>query len=122
MKILGIHDGHNAAVCLLEDGKIVIAEQEERYTYEKNQGGMPVNTIKQILNNDPLDSIDKIAFVGSYMGQYDWSREEILASYARSGTVKDIFRQSIKQSKIAFALYKKFASQPRLKTIKQLLE
>jgi len=120
MKILGIHDGHNAAVCLLEDGKIVIAEQEERYTYEKNQGGMPVNTIKQILNNDPLDSIDKIAFVGSYMGQYDWSREEILASYARSGTVKDIFRQSIKQSKIAFALYKKSASQPRLKSIKQL--
>ena len=120
MKILGIHDGHNAAVCLLEDGRIVIAEQEERYTYEKNQGGMPVNAIHNILNNHPLQTIDKIAFVGSYMGQYNWSRDEILASYSRSGTRKDLFRQSIKQSKFAFTLYKKSASLPRLKTINQL--
>jgi len=38
MKIFGIHDGHNASLSFLEDGIIKFAIQEERYTYEKNQG------------------------------------------------------------------------------------
>jgi len=29
MRIIGIHDGHNAAACLLEDGVITAAIQEE---------------------------------------------------------------------------------------------
>ena len=32
MKILGIHDGHNATACLLEDGKIRYVIQEESLT------------------------------------------------------------------------------------------
>ena len=39
--ILGIHDGHNAAAALLEQGRVVAAVQEERLTGNKNQGGVP---------------------------------------------------------------------------------
>ena len=39
--ILGIHDGHNASACLLEDGVVSRAVQEERFTLVKNQGGFP---------------------------------------------------------------------------------
>mgnify|MGYP006425449613 FL=1 len=37
MKILGIHDGHNASVCLMIDGKIEYLVQEERIVKEKNK-------------------------------------------------------------------------------------
>jgi carbamoyltransferase len=36
MKILGIHDGHNASVALLTDGKIEFALEEERLTRIKH--------------------------------------------------------------------------------------
>ena len=37
--ILGISRGHNAGVCLLKDGKIVFASEEERFTRHKYDGG-----------------------------------------------------------------------------------
>ena len=120
MKILGIHDGHNASVCLLNDGIIELAEQEERFTYEKNQGGMPLNAIQNILNKHPLKTIDRVVFVGSYMGQYCWSREDVLKSYSCSGTIKDIFKQKIKQSGLVFELYKRMVSSKRQKIINEL--
>ena len=39
MKILGIHDGPNAAACLVEDGHIVAAHQDERMRGLKNWAG-----------------------------------------------------------------------------------
>jgi hypothetical protein len=36
MRVLGIHDGHNASAVLLEDGKISYAVQEERLNRIKN--------------------------------------------------------------------------------------
>jgi carbamoyltransferase len=36
MKILGVHDGHNASACLLEDGRIKYCIQEERLTNTKS--------------------------------------------------------------------------------------
>ena len=31
MNFLSIHDGHNASACLMVDGKIILALQEERF-------------------------------------------------------------------------------------------
>ena len=39
---LGIHDGHNASVALLRDGRLELALQEERLTRVKNQGDAPL--------------------------------------------------------------------------------
>jgi carbamoyltransferase len=50
MRILGIHDSHNATAALLVDGKLVAAVQEERLTGEKNQYGIPRLAIQNILN------------------------------------------------------------------------
>ena len=41
MKILGIHDGHNASACLYQDGQVAAAIQEERLRREKNWSGLP---------------------------------------------------------------------------------
>ena len=44
--ILGIARGHNAGVCLLKDGEIVFALEEERLTRAKYDGGPYATMIK----------------------------------------------------------------------------
>lgn len=46
MLTLGIHDGHNASICLMRDGKIEYVIQEERPTAEKNRHDFPFAAIK----------------------------------------------------------------------------
>ncbi len=62
--ILGIHDGHNASVCVLIGGKVAYLVQEERIRYEKNYWGFPSETVKHALKYLGLAAgdIDRIAF------------------------------------------------------------
>jgi len=69
MKIIGIHDGHNASVSLLEDGVITFALQEERPTNKKNFFGFPEKALNLLLkskNLKPTD-IDYIALSSRYI-------------------------------------------------------
>src|SRR3989344_106846 len=68
MRVLGIHDGHNASVCLLEDGKIKFAIQEERLTNEKNKCGFPSKSIKKTLEylNLDVNEIDYVAMASKH--------------------------------------------------------
>ena len=63
MLILGINDTHDASACLIKDGKLVAALQEERIARIKNIGGFPGNAIKRLLysNNINKKDIDFIA-------------------------------------------------------------
>jgi carbamoyltransferase len=64
MKILSIHDGHNATVCYLKDGRVISLVSEERFTDIKNQGGYPVNAVNWCLkvNNLKMEDFDFIVF------------------------------------------------------------
>ncbi|MBS3116786.1 hypothetical protein J4421_04285 [Candidatus Woesearchaeota archaeon] len=68
MRVLGIHDGHNASVCLIEDGKIRFAIQEERLVYEKNKGGFPHKSIARLfeVTNFLAKDIDKVAVASEH--------------------------------------------------------
>ena len=68
MRILGIHDGHNASVCLVEDGVINFAIQEERLVNEKNKSGFPSKSIERLFSVTGLRAkdIDKLAFASSH--------------------------------------------------------
>jgi len=69
MKILGVHDGHNASVALLEDGKITFALQEERPTNVKNFFGFPEKALNFLFshkNIGPKD-IDFVALSSHYI-------------------------------------------------------
>lgn len=46
MRILGINEGFDSSVVVLENGRIVFALQEERVTREKNGLGFPENALK----------------------------------------------------------------------------
>ena len=49
MIILGIHDGHNCGVSIFEDGKLLLALNEERITRNKNEYGFPLQSINYCL-------------------------------------------------------------------------
>jgi len=48
MRVLGLYCGHDSSAAVLEDGKVVIALEEERLTGNKKQGGIPARSIMYI--------------------------------------------------------------------------
>lgn len=65
MYILGVSAFyHDSAACLIENGEIVAAAQEERFTRKKHDAGFPHNAIKYCLKeaNITADKIDKVVF------------------------------------------------------------
>jgi len=55
---------HDAAACLISDGKIVAAAQEERFTRKKHDEAFPKNAIRYCLESQrvPRDGIDAVVF------------------------------------------------------------
>jgi carbamoyltransferase len=84
--ILGISRGHNAGACLLKDGEIVFAIEEERLSRHKYDGGPYTSMLKVLDYTDKLDYIyvahtqtleatgQKVDFTGddTYIG---WARK-----------------------------------------------
>lgn len=65
MNILGVSAFyHDSAACLVQDGKIASAAQEERFTRKKHDASFPINAINYCLQNSGLTSkhIDYVVF------------------------------------------------------------
>ena len=64
-EILGISAYyHDSAACLLRDGQIVAAAQEERFTRKKQDAGFPKHAVRFCLRagNIPLNSVKYVVF------------------------------------------------------------
>jgi len=82
--ILGISRGHNAGVCLLKDGKIVFAIEEERLSRHKYDGGPYAAMMKVKEYTDKVDYI----FVShtqpiSGAGSVDYTGDNVYTGLAR---------------------------------------
>ena len=65
MKIIGISAYyHDSAACLIVDGEIIAAVQEERFTRKKHDPSFPINSISYCLIEGKLNAseIDYIVF------------------------------------------------------------
>ena len=65
MKILGLSAFyHDSAAALVDDGTIVAAAQEERFTRKKHDAGFPANAVRYCLEaaNSKLADLDRIVF------------------------------------------------------------
>ncbi|MCX6352950.1 MAG: carbamoyltransferase [Bacteroidetes bacterium] len=65
MKILGISAFyHDSAAAIIEDGKIIAAAQEERFTRKKHDPGFPTNAVKFCLEyaGASIDKLDAVVF------------------------------------------------------------
>ena len=65
MYILGISSYyHDSAACIIKDGQIIAAAQEERFTRKKHDQEFPMNSIRYCLEETGIKSsdLDLIAF------------------------------------------------------------
>ena len=55
---------HDSAACILVDGEIIAAAQEERFTRKKHDPSYPYHSIEFVLNyaNKKLSEVDQIVF------------------------------------------------------------
>ena len=55
---------HDSAACLLKDGKIIAAAQEERFTRKKHDSSYPFNAIEFVLDyaKIKLKDVDQVIF------------------------------------------------------------
>ena len=55
---------HDSAACIVKDGEVLAAAQEERFTRVKNDSSFPINSIRYCLSyaNNSLENIDYIVY------------------------------------------------------------
>ena len=83
--IAGITRGHNAGVCLLKDGEIVFASEEERFSRHKYDGG-PFAAMVKI--KEYTDKIDYLVIahtqpLASTAGRIDFTGDDVYTGLAR---------------------------------------
>ncbi|MCL5270080.1 MAG: hypothetical protein M1457_05930 [bacterium] len=86
MRIIGIHDGHNAAACLLEDGVVTAAVQEERLSRVKNHDVFPARAVAWLLGRAGCgwEGIDAVAIGGLHQPAHR-DRAALIEATRRAG-------------------------------------
>ncbi len=82
MNILGFSAYyHDSAACLVVDGKIIAAAQEERFTRKKHDSGFPAQAVKYCLAEAGLkpENIDYIVFYDKPFLKFERLLETYLA-------------------------------------------
>ncbi len=91
--IAGITRGHNAGVCLLKDGELIFAVEEERLSRRKYDGG-PIASLLEIQKyTDKLDYlvVGHTQLMDRDCGHLEYSNEAIYVGMARKlGLIKDV--------------------------------
>ena len=127
MKILGIHDGHNAAACLYEDGRVVAAIQEERLRRVKNWAGMPSQAVRSVLEmtRTSLPEIDFVAMNGHYAA-FPMTREQLMEEYQTINdldvTVRRAIRRGIRRAVRPTPLYSAYRTRSTRARVRELLD
>ncbi|MBO6566121.1 MAG: hypothetical protein JJ956_15320 [Pseudomonadales bacterium] len=108
---LGLHQGHNSSVAMVEDGFVTFAMQEERVSRVKNQGGFPRGALDRC--NQQTGKIN-LAFAGGRIINAPWRREEVIAGY---GNPRPQMGSSLKRFARTFAPISKAIDQRRVEQL-----
>ena len=101
MRIVGIHDGHNASVAYIENGCLKFAIQEERLNLIKNYWGFPHTSFDFLLSKYDLESqdIDLIVFSSKYMPK-GMDRDRLIEAHNQDNNIYEIFRNLMAEKDI----------------------
>jgi carbamoyltransferase len=86
MRLLGLSAFyHDSAAALIEDGRIVAAAQEERFTRKKHDAGFPTRAIRYCLDaaDVDLDGVDHVVFFEKPLIKFERLLETYLANAPR---------------------------------------
>src|SRR3954470_9935247 len=97
MRILGINEGINSSVCVLEDGRVIFALQEERVCREKNFIGFPHQALAftlEHLGRSPSE-FDSVCLSNEYSPTF--TKESFYAAYESAAERRpNLFAHGIK--------------------------
>ena len=98
MNILGLTTMGASAACVMIDGKLIAAVEEERLTRIKNDGGFPIESIKEVLDIAGL-GINDIDVIAVYWKPYVlWPRVKgVVQKIIRNPTTLFNYTASIKR-------------------------
>ena len=85
---------HDSAACIVENGKVIAAAEEERFTEIKHDNSFPINAIKYCLESTQT-SIDEIT-------QVCWYEDPLM----KKNRVEKIFSKQLNSFKIKVILKK----------------
>lgn len=94
LNILGISCYyHDASACLIQDGKLTVAAQEERFTRKKHDTSFPINAINFCLTsqNITIDNIHHVAFYEKPLLKFDRFLSQSIEGFPK--TVKLFLRE-----------------------------
>ena len=97
--ILAITRGHNAGACLLKDGEIVFAIEEERLSRKKYDGGPLASIVKTLEYTDKIDAL-LIAHTQSTLdtpSRIDFTGDEVYTGLARKLGLIDQVAQPLRE-------------------------
>lgn len=119
MRIIGIHDGHNASVCLFENGRIKFTIQEERLNKIKNYDGFPYLALEETLKRNGLtiNDIDVFAVSSIHMPAHKTKRE-LLKMYENSSKLTTKVKWLLKETPIK-SLHRTIRKKERLQEIQK---
>ncbi|MDA0747994.1 MAG: hypothetical protein O2954_15845 [bacterium] len=120
MRILGVHDGHNSAACMYEDGVLKAAVQEERLNGIKNWSGIPEGAIRAVLEltGCGIADVDRVAMNGHHM-PYSKDRQEIMAEYHKTGSLQTSVKKFLRHTFLK-TVYQERRKRQRTEALKQL--
>ena len=83
--IAAITRGHNAGVCLLKDGEIVFAIEEERFSRHKYDGGPYASMVKILEYTDKIDYlvVAHTQSLAETAGRVDFTGDDVYTGIAR---------------------------------------
>lgn len=99
MRVVGIHDGHNASIAYVEDGVLRFAIQEERLNLIKNYWGFPFLSIDFLFSMLGVnhETIDAYVFSSKYMPK-GLDTAGLLKAYGNDSGVYRILRNRMAES------------------------
>ena len=114
MRLLGLSAFyHDSAAALVEDGRIVAAAQEERFTRRKHDAGYPAGAVAACLERAgvPLDEVDRVVFYDKPFLKFERLLETALSfaprgfrSFARAAPVwikEKLFQKDLLRRRLA---------------------
>lgn len=101
MKILGISCYyHDSSAVLIDNGRIVAAVQEERFTRKKHTSALPIYSISYCLEHSStaFDELDAVVYYENPIAKFDRNFQAYIATKAKhNGGVLDSFAANIKE-------------------------
>jgi len=86
MIILGISAFfHDSSACILKDGKLIAAAEEERFTRKKHDASFPINAIKYCLKEAGVSGkeLDAVAFYEKPLVKFERVMSQFVDSFPR---------------------------------------